>query len=121
MSVNISNLSTYSDAFSCFLQSCSTGIRGAKGADWDIILMWSSSPNNKDIKNINKGACIEVAGIRRTYTRNTCTNRNISAGNTFFAKDNCVKGAFVKGACTKSICAGSASALGQLRMHLQFL
>ena len=86
LSVNISNLLTYSGNFLGFPQPYSISIEGAKGADENIMLTWSSLSDGKSAKDISRGAYIEAAGIRSTCIKDTCTSRYISVGNTTFAE-----------------------------------
>ena len=116
LSVNVSNLSTRFGSFPGFLQPYSTGARGAKGADWDIMLTRPSSSDGKGAKDINRGACIEAAGIGSTCTRDTCA-RGTCAGNASSAVSACIKGAGPEGtgtedAGTESACTGGAGAGG---------
>lgn len=87
--VNASNISTCSRGFSGFSRP-------------------SLSNQGKNANNINKAACIEVAGIRSTYIRDICT-RNTNAEDAFS----------IRGTCIKSVFVGDTNAVKHLKMHLQ--
>lgn len=72
-SINISNLLTHFEDFSDFAQPYSTGAKGAKDTDWDIMLMQSSSSNGKGVKGTNRDACVKNAFVKGVCAKSTYT------------------------------------------------
>lgn len=107
--INISNLLTYFRGFLGILQLYSTITRGA---NWDVILIWPSLSNGKDIKGTNMGIFIQATGIENICTKDTYIE------NASTIKDTCIQGIFVRNSYIESTSIRVTNTIEYLRVHL---